>query len=149
MLTFKEVEELVKNKDKLPEKSTAEERTAYRILWAMYDLYGRRLILKQQAEEMRTDAYHLFCDIRRTRDGLQKAYARQLESLKKAEEKTAELIKAITPDADREELLYKAMEIISLYEGQESDVYGLTLLRKLHPETVVLLTPMDMARKVI
>ena len=147
MLTFKEVEELVKNKDKLPEKSTAEERTAYRILWAMYDLYGRRLILKQQAEEMRTDAYHLFCDIRRTRDGLQKAYARQLESLKKAEEKTSELMKAVTPDADREELLYKAMEIISLYEGQESDVYNLTLLRKLHPETVVLLTPIEMARR--
>jgi hypothetical protein len=115
----------------------------------MRDLLSRRLILKQQAEGMRKDAYHLFHDIRRTREGLKKAYARQLDGLKRAEEKTAELIKAITPEADREELLYKAMEIISLYEGQETDIYRKTLQRKLQPETVVLLTPMDIARKVI
>lgn len=148
MLTFQEVEELVKKKDKLPEKNIGEERIAYRILWSMQDLYGRRLILKQQAEWMRADAYHLFHDIRRTRDGLHKAYARQLDSLKRAEEKTSELMKAITPEADREELLYKAMEIISLYEGQESNVYYGTLQRKLHPETVALMTPIEMMKGV-
>lgn len=149
MLTFQEVEELVLKNEKLPARSATEERIAYQILFSMYDLLHRRLILKQQGESMRADAFHLFNDIRRTRDGLQKAYARQLESLKRAEEKTAELMHEIKPGADTEELFYRAMEIVSLYEGQESNVYSLTLLRKLHPETVVLLAPMDMAgRKV-
>lgn len=148
MLTFQEVEELIEKREKLPGKNTAEERIAYQILYSMKDLLGRRLILKQQGEEMRRDAYHLFHDIRRTRDGLQKAYARQLDSLKRAEEKTAELMKAIAPEADREELLYKAVELISLYEGQETDVYRKTIQRKLQPDTVVLLTPMDIPRRV-
>ena len=147
MLTFHEIEELIAKHEKLPGKNTAEERIAYQILFSMRDLLSRRLILKQQGEGMRRDAYHLFHDIRRTRDGLQKAYSRQLDSLKRAEEKTAELMKAIAPGADTEELLYKAMEIISLYEGQETDVYRKTLQRKLQPETVVLLTPFEMARK--
>lgn len=147
MLTFKEIEELVEAGEKLPGKNTAEERIAYQILFSMRDLLRRRLILKQQGEGMRRDAYHLFHDIRRTRDGLQKAYERQLESLKKAEEKTAELMKDVAPDADREELFYRAMEIISLYEGQETDVYRKSIQRKLNPETVVLLTPIEMARR--
>ena len=124
MLTFEQIEELVATRKPLPKYADVTERCAYHEISVAEDLYKRCLILKQERDKMRADAWHTFHDLRRTSQRLNAAYKQHLEGIKKAETTLSELIKRTKSGEDAETLLADAFEVISLLEGQVTNSYA-------------------------
>lgn len=123
MLTFEQIEELAVNREPLPKYADVTERCAYHEISVAEDLYKRCLILKQERDKMRADAWHTFHDLRRTSQRLNAAYKQHLEGIKRAEITLSALIKRTKSGEDAETLLADAFEVISLLEGQVTNSY--------------------------
>lgn len=124
MLSFEQIENLIAEGKPLPKYTDVEERCAYHEVKAAEDLYKRCLILKQERDKMRADAWHMFHDLKNTRLKLREGYKRHLEGIKAAETRLSELIKRTKSGEDAETLLADAFEVISLLEGQETNSYA-------------------------
>lgn len=131
MLEFNEIHRLAGTDKRLPEFAAAEERMAYYELAGINEKYARRVITKNEATAQKAVARARFDELRRGRLLNLEAYASYQKNIKAAEDKLSELIKAIYPGADFEKLLRDALDIIALFEGQQSSIYPKLLDEKL------------------
>ena len=122
MFEFEEIYRLVNAGRRLPEFAAPEERMAYFELAGISDRYGKRIITKNEATAQKADAKKRFEELRKAGQFNLDAYKAYAKNIKAAEEKLSELMKKINPDADFAALLYDALGIISMFEGQSVSV---------------------------
>ncbi len=122
MFEFEEIYRLVNAGRRLPEFASAEERMAYFELAGISDRYGKRIITKNEATAQKADAKKRFEELRKAGQFNLDAYSAYAKNIKAAEMELTELIKKINPDADFAVLLYEALGIISMFEGQSVSV---------------------------
>lgn len=122
MFEFEEIYRLVNAGRRLPEFAAPEERMAYFELAGISDRYGKRIIAKNEATAQKADAKKRFEELRKTGQFNLDAYKSYAKNIKAAEMKLSELMKKINPEADFAALLYDALGIISMFEGQNISV---------------------------
>lgn len=122
MFEFKEIYRLVTAGKRLPEFAAPEERMAYFELAGISDRYGKRIITKNEATAQKAEAKKRFEELRKAGQFNLDAYKAYAKNIKAAETELTELIKKINPDADFAALLYDALGIISMFEGQSVSV---------------------------
>lgn len=131
MLEFEEIYRLVNAGRRLPEFAAPEERMAYFELAGISDRYGKRIITKNEATTQKEEARKRFKELRTTGQFNLDAYKAYAKNIKAAEMKLSELMKKINPDADFAALLYDALGIISMFEGQSVSVEQRVFERKM------------------
>lgn len=122
MLDFNEIYRLVTAGKRLPEFAAPEERMAYFELAGISERYGKQIITKNEATAQKAEAKKRFEELRKTGQFNLDAYSAYAKNIKAAEMKLTELMKKINPDADFAALLYDALGIISMLEGQSVSV---------------------------
>lgn len=122
MFEFEEIYRLVNAGRRLPEFAAPEERMAYFELAGISDRYGKRIITKNEATAQKAEAKKRFEELRKAGQFNLDAYKAYAKNIKAAEEKLSELMKKINPEADFSALLFDALGIISMFEGQSVSV---------------------------
>ena len=122
MLDFNEIYRLVTAGKRLPEFAAPEERMAYFELAGISDRHGKRIITRNEAAAQKAEARKRFAELRKAGQYNLDAYSAYAKNIKAAEMKLTELMKKINPDADFAALLYEALGIISMFEGQSVSV---------------------------
>ena len=122
MFEFEEIYRLVNAGRRLPEFAAPEERMAYFELAGISDRYGKRIITKNEATAQKAEAKKRFEELRKAGQFNLDAYKAYAKNIKAAETELSELMKKINPDADFAALLFDALGIISMFEGQTVSV---------------------------
>lgn len=122
MLEFNNIYRLAVEGKRLPAFAAPEECMAYFELSGINERYGKRIITKNEATAQKADAKKRFEELRKAGQFNLDAYKAYAKNIKAAEMKLSELMKKINPDADFAALLYDALGIISMFEGQSVSV---------------------------
>lgn len=123
MRSFDEIKTMVESGTKLPSSALYEENIAYRELKFAGVREKEKVITKQTAESMRNRARKWYEEMKTVRLRYVEDHKKWQDSLKSSGQAVAKLLKAVKPDADKEQLLYMAFEAISLLEGHDARFY--------------------------
>ena len=123
MRSFDEIKTMVESGTKLPGSASYEENIAYRELKFAGIREKEKVITKQTAESMRKRARKWYEEMKTVRLRYVEDHKKWQDSLKGSGQAVAKLLKAVKPDADKEQLLYMAFEAIALLEGHDAGFY--------------------------
>ena len=145
MRSFDEIKTMVESEQKLPTSASYEENIAYRELKFARLREKNKVITRQTAESMRNRARKWYEEMKTVRLRYVEDHKKWQDSLKGSGQAVAKLLKAVKPDADKEQLLYMAFEAISLLEGHDARFYESVLNDKLNKnQKKVIRTPVGL-----